>query len=400
MNFKAAKPVITPATQPKSVSVLGATGSIGRSTIDLIKQAPERYRVVALASKNNVDLLVQQALELRPAFVAIEEEGHYAQLKAGLEGSNIKIGAGAKAVVEAAEMDADWTISAIVGAAALPPTLAAIRRGGMVALANKECLVCAGDLVLEAAKKSGATLLPVDSEHNAIFQSFDFEKPETVEKITLTASGGPFRTTPKEALKAVTAAQAVKHPNWSMGAKISIDSATMMNKGLEIIEAYYLFPLEKNQIDVIVHPESIIHGLVHYTDGSVLAGMSTPDMRVPIAHTLAWPQRITTNTSRLDLTAHGKLTFEAPDEEKFPAIRLAKTALQNGGNAPAILNAANEVCVQHFLDGTIGFLDIAETVEKAIDALANNATLKTVDAVNDIDLKTRIYVNNLIKNLN
>jgi 1-deoxy-D-xylulose-5-phosphate reductoisomerase len=387
------------ATAPKRVSVLGSTGSIGKSTLDLLARQKDAYKVEALAARNNVDLLVQQCLEFRPAFVAIEEESHFPQLQKGLEGTGIEMAAGPEAVIEAARQNTDWTISAIVGAAAVLPTLAAIRRGGTIALANKECLVCAGDILMAEVRKHGATLLPVDSEHNAIFQAFDFEKPETVEKITLTASGGPFRTLSRAELANVTAKEAIRHPNWNMGAKISVDSATMMNKGLEVIEAYHLFPLEENQIDVVIHPESIIHGLVHYRDGSVLAGMSPPDMRVPIAHSLAWPGRIETPTARLDLTTIGRLTFEAPDEERFPALRLAREALIQGGAAPAILNAANEVAVMQFIEGKIAFLSITALVSEALGALAGSTAPKSVEDVIELDFKTRDYVNSLINKL-
>jgi 1-deoxy-D-xylulose-5-phosphate reductoisomerase len=399
-RMKAAKLNPRKATAKRRVSVLGSTGSIGKSTLDLLARQPESFEVEVLAARNNVDVLVQQCLAVRPRLVAIEDESHAQTLKTALAGTDIEVTSGPQAVLEAAARPADWTISAIVGTAALMPTLAAVRRGGTVALANKECLVSAGALLMAEVRKHGATLLPVDSEHNAIFQAFDFERPESVEKITLTASGGPFRTFPKAALERVTAKEAVRHPNWSMGAKISVDSATMMNKGLEIIEAYHLFPIKAGQIDVIIHPESVVHGLVHYTDGSVIAGLSATDMRVPIAHTLAWPSRSETKNPRLDLTQYGKLTFEAPDEDKFPALRLAREALVAGGNATAVLNAANEVAVHHFIEGHIGFPSITALVEKALDALAGPQPLNSVEYVNEIDLKTRDYTNKLINQIN
>ena len=359
-----------PGVAPKRVTILGSTGSIGTNTVELIAENPEAYAVEALTAKTNVALLAEQARKLGARLAVIGDSDLYGELKEALAGTGIETAAGKAALIEAATRPADWVMAAIVGAAGLEPTLAAIRRGGSVGLANKECLVCAGDLMVAEIRKSGATLLPVDSEHNAIFQVFDMGQSAAVEKITLTASGGPFRKLDHQAMAKVTPEQAVAHPNWDMGAKISVDSATMMNKGLELIEAYYLFPVEKDQIDILVHPQSVIHSMVFYVDGSVLAQLGMPDMRTPIAYTLGWPERIPAPSPRLDLGKVGELTFEAPDSKRFPALRLARQSLQSGGAAPTILNAANEVAVAGFLDGKIGFLDIARVVEETLEHLA------------------------------
>jgi 1-deoxy-D-xylulose-5-phosphate reductoisomerase len=354
---------------PRRVTILGSTGSVGCSTVDLIARHPERFAVEALAARANVAKLAEQAVQLKAKRAVIADDTQYASLRDALAGTGIAVAAGERAVVEAASVPAEWVMSAIVGAAGLEPTLAAVQRGAIVALANKECLVCAGKLLMAEVRKHGATLLPVDSEHSAIFQVFDFVQAEQVEKIVLTASGGPFRTVSMEDMKRVTPQAAVAHPNWSMGAKISVDSATMMNKGLELIEAYHLFPVRTDQIEIVVHPQSIIHSLVCYQDGSVLAQLGTPAMRTPISYALGWPRRMTTPSQRLDLVQLGKLTFEAPDAERFPALRLAREALHQGGGAPTILNAANEVAVAGFLAGEIGFLDIARSVEHALAVL-------------------------------
>lgn len=352
--------------QPRSVTVLGSTGSIGCNTVDLLLRQSDAFRVEALTANNNVEILVRQAIQLRPRMVAVSDGSSYASLKEGLAGTGIEVAAGPQAVVEAASRPADWVMAAIVGAAGLRPVLAAVERGAVVALANKESLVCAGELVTAAVRRHGATLLPVDSEHSAIFQVLDFDQREQVEKIILTASGGPFRTVERAAMGRMTPAQAVAHPNWDMGAKISVDSATMMNKGLELVEAFHLFGLPEERIDILVHPQSVIHSMVAYCDGSVLAQLGTPDMRTPIAYALGWPRRIAAPSARLDLAAIGRLTFEAPDPQRFPALRLARQALQTGGTAPTILNAANEIAVRNFLGGTIGFLDIAAVVEATL----------------------------------
>lgn len=358
------------ANHPKKrVAILGSTGSVGTQTIDLIQRSPERYEVVALTANRNVALLVEQARALRPEIVVIADESQYQALKSALADTNIAVAAGAKAVEEAAAGDSDWVMSAIVGSAGLPATLAAARRGATIAFANKETLVCAGPLMMKLVEDAGARLLPVDSEHNAIFQVFDFDHPEAITKLILTASGGPFRTTTREAMAKMTAAEAIKHPVWSMGAKISIDSATLMNKALEVIEAHFLFHMPPEKIDVIVHPQSVIHSMVEYADGSVLAQMGSPDMRTPIGYCLAWPERMETPSPKLDLAKIAQLTFEAPDEVRFPALRFAKEAMKKGGTAPAALSAANEVAVQAFLDGRIGFLDIERINEYVLTKL-------------------------------
>lgn len=390
------------SAEPKTVTVLGATGSVGANTIDLLMRNPGAYRVEALTGNRNVALLAEQALALCPRFVALADgDGDgagYQELKAALAGTGIEIAMGPDAVVEAASRPADWVMAAIVGAAGLAPTVAAARRGAVIGLANKESLVCAGELVMAEVKRAGATLLPVDSEHSAIFQIFDFSQPEKVEKIILTASGGPFRQASRDEMALMTPAQAVAHPNWSMGAKISVDSATMMNKGLELIEAHHLFGLGEERIDIVVHPQSVIHSMVAYVDGSVLAQLGTPDMRTPIAYALGWPQRIDAPSKRLDFGAMGDLTFEAPDPQRFPALRLAREALRAGGSTPTILNAANEVAVQAFLTGRIGFLDIAQVVEAAIDSMPYQG-LTSLDDVVAIDGEARIVAGTLAENL-
>ncbi|MAR56798.1 MAG: 1-deoxy-D-xylulose-5-phosphate reductoisomerase [Rickettsiales bacterium] len=352
-----------PQTAPKRLSILGATGSIGCSTLALVQEHPEQFCIEALTAQDNVDKLIEQAVTFRPALAVIGNEAHYQTLKDALSPYGITCAAGAEAICEAAQRPVDTVMMAIVGAVSLRPTFCAIEAGSSIAFASKECLVCAGELMMEACRKSGATLLPVDSEHNAIFQVFDFEQPDAIEKITLTASGGPFRSWTAEAMAKATPEQAVAHPNWSMGAKISVDSATMMNKALEVIEAYHLFPLRSEQIEVVVHPESIIHSFVHYRDGSVLAQLGMPDMRIPIAHTLSWPQRMKTQNPALSLTEMGALTFEAPDAERFPALRIVRDVLAAKPGAAIAFNAANEVAVEAFLAGTLPFGRIAPLVE-------------------------------------
>lgn len=356
-----------PAAQRKRVTILGSTGSVGTQTIDLISRAPEKYDVVALTALKNVTLLAEQAKKLKPELAVIADESQYAALKSALAGTNIAVAAGAQAVVEAAQIDSDWVMSAIVGSAGLPGTLAAARRGATIAFANKETLVCAGPLMMKLVSECNAQLLPVDSEHNAIWQVFDFERREAISRLILTASGGPFRTKTRDEMAAMTPEQAVKHPVWAMGAKISIDSATLMNKALEVIEAHFLFAMPSEKIDVIVHPQSVIHSMVEYEDGSVLAQMGSPDMRTPIGYCLAWPERMETPAAKLDFAKLGQLTFEAPDAVKFPALRFAREAMTKGGTAPAVLNAANEVAVQAFLDKRIGFLDIERVNEETMN---------------------------------
>lgn len=369
----------------KTITILGSTGSVGRQTVGLLASTPERFRVRALVGGRNVSLLAQQARLLNAEIAVIADAALACELAVALANTNIQVAAGEQAVLDAAAIPIDWTMAAITGAAGLAPTLAAIRQGRTVALANKESLVCAGELMLAAVRDAGATLLPVDSEHNAIFQSLADKNYAAVEKIILTASGGPFRTASLEEMSRATPNMALRHPVWSMGAKISIDSATMMNKGLEIIEAARLFSLDETQIDVLVHPQSVIHGMVCYRDGSVLAQLSSPDMRVPIAHTLAWPERMATPSPRLDLAQLARLDFHAPDLQRFPALVLARDALRAGGGAPTILNAANEVAVAAFRDRRIGFLDIVGTVARVLDALGTQRadTLDTVVALDN-----------------
>lgn len=379
----------------RSVSILGATGSIGRSTMALMEAAePGAFRIEALVANRDVATLAAQALRFRARFAAVADHAAWPALKEALGGSGIMLAAGPEAVVEAASRPADWTMAAIVGAAGLRSTLAALERGGTLALANKESLVCAADLVMQAAARGGATLLPVDSEHNAVFQCLAGCDGAGIEKIVLTASGGPFRDWPLERMARVTPEQALKHPTWTMGAKISIDSATMMNKGLEIIEAARLFALPGERIEVLVHPQSAVHGMVHYADGSVLAQLGSPDMRTPIAHALAWPARMVAEIPRLDLVALGRLEFFAPDPVRFPALRLAREALLAGGGAPTILNAANETAVALFLDRRLGFLDIATVVEATLDGLAGSRA-DGLEAILALDAEARAVAGRL-----
>lgn len=374
------------------MTILGATGSVGLSTLDLILREPARYQVVALTAQTNVAALSDLARRTKARLAVIGDPALYGALRTALEGTGIEAAAGRPAVIEAAQRPANWIMAGIVGAAGLAPTLAAIAQGSTVAIANKECLVCAGDYVIEAAKRSGAKLLPVDSEHNAIFQVFESAHPEAVEKITLTASGGPFRTASLQEMRLATPAQAIAHPNWNMGAKISVDCATLMNKGLELIEAYYLFPVTKDQIEIVIHPQSVIHSMVSYVDGSVLAQMASPDMRTPIAYSLGWPDRMHAPVPRLDLVQLGRLTFEAPDFSRFPALKLARQALRAGGGAPTILNAANEVAVAGFLAGRIGFLEIAGLVEAALGHREMSpflGTLGGLEQISQLDAQVR-----------
>lgn len=383
------------APTSRRVTILGSTGSVGRSTIDLVMREPERFPVEALTAQSNVALLAEQAMQVKAKLAVIGDETLLAELRQRLAGSGIETAAGAGAIVEAAARSAEWVMAAIVGAAGLEPTLAAVRRGALVALANKESLVCAGELVMREAALHGATILPVDSEHNAIFQVFDFDAPESIDRVILTASGGPFRTLNLSEMREVTPAQAIAHPVWSMGAKISVDSATLMNKGLEMIEASFLFPVPESRIEVLIHPQSVIHSLVSYVDGSVLAQLGTPDMRTPIAVALAWPGRMATPATRLDLAAIAKLTFEVPDFARFPALNLTRQALQTGGAAPTILNAANEVAVDAFLNGRIGFLDITRIVEQTL-ARVQYGALTDLAAVREADGAARRYAGHLI----
>jgi 1-deoxy-D-xylulose-5-phosphate reductoisomerase len=346
----------------KTISILGSTGSVGTQTLDLVASNLDRFKVRALVGGRNVAVLAAQARLFRPDMTVISDESLLPELRAALAGTNLSCAA----VIEAAALKVDWTMSAITGIAGLEPTLAAVRHGGAIAFANKEALVSAGDVLLNAVRDAGATLLPVDSEHNAVMQAMADGQHKAVEKIILTASGGPFRTWSLADMRAITPEAALRHPVWSMGAKISIDSATMMNKGLEVIEAARLFALTSERIEVLVHPQSVIHGMVCYADGSVLAQLGSPDMRIPIAHALAWPERLPTAAPRLDLAAVAKLEFAAPDEVRFPALRLAREVLVAGAGAPAVLNAANEIAVAAFLARQIGFLDISAIVETVL----------------------------------
>lgn len=384
------------AVTARRVTVLGSTGSIGVSTLDVIAHARETYGadafpIEALTAQSNVELLAEQARRFRPSLAVIGDAARGGALKQMLAGTGIESAAGREAVIEAAARPSYVVMVAIVGAASLAPALAAVRRGATIALANKECIVAAGDLFRRAVAESGATLIPVDSEHNAAFQLLNFDEAHAIERVTLTASGGPFRDWPSERMAVATPEQAVAHPNWSMGAKISVDSATLMNKGLELIEAHFLFSLEPDRLAVLVHPQSIVHCLVSYADGSTLAHLSAPDMRTPIAHALAWPRRMSSPSRRLDLAMLNKLTFEVPDPERFPCLNLAQTCLRQGGLAPTILNAANEVAVQAFLGRRIGFLDIARVVEDTLSARTANSTAipRDVDGILDADRQAR-----------
>jgi 1-deoxy-D-xylulose-5-phosphate reductoisomerase len=367
----------------RSLTILGATGSVGSQTLDLVARNPGRWQVEALTAGSDVAGLVTAAKACGARFVAIADGAKGAALKDALAGTGIASGAGESALVDAAARDAEIVITAIVGAAGLPPTMAAVKRGAQIGIANKETLVCAGPVVTAAAAAHGATLLPVDSEHNAIFQVFPHDDPAQVERVILTASGGPFRTRSRDEMRGVSVADACKHPTWSMGAKISIDSATLMNKGLELIEAAQLFPVDVERLDVIVHPQSVIHSMVEYVDGSVLAQLGSPDMRIPIAYAMGWPERIATPAARLDLAAIASLSFEKPDLERFPCLALAWAAMRAGGSAPCILNAANEIAVAAFIAGQAGFLDIDAIVAETLNMVASGpvATLEEVMAI-------------------
>jgi 1-deoxy-D-xylulose-5-phosphate reductoisomerase len=352
---------------PRRITILGSTGSVGQSTVDLIAREPDCYHVEALVAGNSVDKLAKQARRLHARLAVVANPDRYRDLKGALAGTGVEAAAGPDAVVEAADRPAEWVMAAIVGFAGLHSTLVAARRGAMVALANKEALVCAGRLLIEAVEESGGVLLPVDSEHNAIFQVLEPQHRHAIDRLILTASGGPFREWSLVDMARASPEQALAHPNWDMGAKISIDSATMMNKGLELIEAHLLFGLPSQQVEIVVHPQSVIHSMVAYRDGSVLAQLGTPDMRVPITHALGWPSRIDGPAARLDFSTLSALTFERPDSGRFPSLRLARQALATGGFAPIVMNAANEAAVAAFLSRRIGFLDIAGIVEDVME---------------------------------
>ncbi len=382
----------------KSITILGLTGTIGQNVSELIAAEPERFQVESVIAQKSADKLAQLARQIGAKKAVVADESKLPVLKEHLAGTGIKAEAGAAAVLESSSQKVDLFMSSAVGFCALEPTLAAVRAGSNIGLANKECLVCAGSLMTEEVEKAGVKLLPIDSEHNSIHQVFDFERSADVEKLILTASGGPFRNFTAEQLKTVTPEMAVKHPNWNMGAKISVDSATMMNKGLEVIEAYHLFPVEKKQIDVLVHPQSVIHGLVTYNDGSMLAGLSFPDMKVPISYALGYPQRLANNTKRIDLAELGSLTFEKPDISRFPCLGLAMQALELEGKAPVALNAANEVAVAAFLGGRITFLQIAYVVEMVLEKIISSGKniLASLEEVYETDARARELAEHII----
>lgn len=370
-----------PSAAPRSVSILGATGSIGDSTLRVIAQHPKHFRIATLTAQNNADKLIALATQFCPTLVAIGNEAHFARVRAALKPLGITVLAGATGIEEAASARADITIAAIVGAAGLLPTLRAMEQGTAVALANKEALVCAGALVMELCATHGTTLLPIDSEHNAIFQVLANNHRAAVEKITLTASGGPLLHHPLAAFDDVTPEMAINHPKWSMGAKISVDSATMMNKGLELIEAHYLFDMPASKLGVLVHPESIVHSLVHYADGSVLAQLGMPDMAIPIAYALSWPERIRVETPRLDLAQLGTLTFAPLEAARFPALALARAALMEGPAHIIALNASNEIAVEKFLAREIPFTAIANTVARIVKTTSTVAITSIADVL-------------------
>jgi 1-deoxy-D-xylulose-5-phosphate reductoisomerase len=388
-----------PANAERSVTLLGATGSVGASTVDLLKREGKRYRVEAVSANKSSAALAALARQLGARFAAVGDPVCYGGLKDALAGTGIEVGAGESGLIEAAERPAEWVLGAITGAAGLKPTLAAADRGAIVALANKETLVCAGDLFMRRAAAAGATILPVDSEHNALFQAMSGSRREDVRRVILTASGGPFRTTSADAIRVATVEQALKHPNWSMGPKITIDSATLMNKGLEVIEAHHLYSLPSDQIDVLVHPQSIVHSLVEFCDGSMIAQLGSPDMRIPIAYCLAWPGRIMGPAPRLDLARAATLSFEEPDLARFPALALARRALEAGGAAPTVLNAANEVAVAEFLARRLNFAGISALVEATLEAaMSRNWTSepKSVEDALSIDHNARLLARDLL----
>jgi 1-deoxy-D-xylulose-5-phosphate reductoisomerase len=372
----------------RRIAILGATGSIGRSTLDLVERSPERFEVVALTAQKSVAALADAARRTGAKLAVIADPGRFDELRTALDGSGCRAAAGPEGLVEAAACEAEWVMAAIVGCAGLVPTMAAIEAGKAVALANKEALVTAGSLMTDAAKSSGATLLPVDSEHNAIFQCLAGSRSQDVSRLVLTASGGPFRERSLDEMSRATPAQAVAHPKWSMGTKISVDSATLMNKGLELIEAHHLFGLPSDRIDVIVHPQSVVHSLVEFVDGSLLAQLGSADMRIPIAYTLAWPERMETPAERLSLANIGRLDFEKPDLARFPSLRLAREALEGSGGEAIVLNAANEVAVEAFLKGAIGFCDIGRLVEEALGKI-NSSAPQSIEEVVALDRETR-----------
>lgn len=390
---------IAPAAAPKRLNILGSTGSIGQSTLSVVAEHPERFTVQVLTAQNNVELLAQQAKQVRAKMAVIGDENHYRALQQLLSGTGIGCAAGRDALIQTASEPAECTVAGIVGAAGLEVALAAIGNSDVLALANKECLVCAGEVFMQAVAASHTRLIPVDSEHSAIFQVLNERQRDQVEAIVLTASGGPFWQRPVGTFHAITPEEAVAHPNWKMGAKISVDSATMMNKGLELIEAYYLFGVEESRLSALIHPESIVHSLVYYADGSVLAQLGTPDMRTPIAVSLAWPERMSVSAPRLDLAALGSLTFTAPDYARFPLLKLAQEALKQKGASLPVLNAANEEAVSAFLDRRIGFENIHAVVAQTLARLGSVGAVCTLEAVRAIDEEARICARAFIARL-
>lgn len=382
----------------RKVSILGATGSVGTSTLDLVERYPDRFEVIALTAARNVEALADAARRTSAKLAVIDDPSLLGELRSRLADTDCRADTGRDALSEAASGDAELVVAAIVGCAGLEPVMAAVEAGKTLALANKEALVTAGDLMTGAADRTGAVILPVDSEHNAIFQCLAGNDCKHVARLVLTASGGPFRTKSVREMASMDARAAVAHPNWSMGAKISVDSATMMNKGLELIEAHHLFGCQSSQIDILVHPQSVVHSMVEFIDGSVIAQLGSPDMRIPIAFALSYPERIETGVERLDLAKVATLTFESPDPERFPALRLARWALEAGGSAPVVLNAANEEAVTAFLGGRIGFLDIARTVEEAMARISASAPRSIADVI-DIDRSARALAEQLMSEL-
>jgi 1-deoxy-D-xylulose 5-phosphate reductoisomerase len=377
------RPTGTSAREPRVITILGATGSIGRSTAAILSDAPDAFTVTAVAGGRDAQALAQVAIRLKASFAALADPAGYETLKQALAGTGIKAAAGPQAVVEVALHPSDLVMGAIAGTAGVRPTFAALEAGRTIALANKECLVCAGAAFMRQAAMSGTRLLPVDSEHNAIFQALGDADPDTIEMMTLTASGGPFRTWTREDIAAATPEQALAHPNWAMGPKVTVDSAGLMNKGLEVIEAHHLFAIEAARLDVLVHAQSLVHGLVSFTDGSVTAGLAAPDMKVPIAHCLSYPERLKTKARRLDLAAAGQLTFERPDFDRFPALRVALDSLRAGQGLPTVMNAANEIAVEAFLARLISFHDIARIVENACEAALADGTAREPTSIDE-----------------
>ena len=382
----------------RTISILGATGSVGSSTLDLVERSPDRFEVIALTAAKNVAALADAALRTNAKLAVIDDTALLPELERRLAGSNCRATTGREALAEAASGEAEWVMAAIVGCAGLEPVMAAIEAGRTIALANKESLVTAGELMITAARTHGATILPVDSEHNAIFQCLAGSHSYDIAKLVLTASGGPFRNWTRDQMAVATPDQAVAHPNWSMGAKISVDSATMMNKGLELIEAHHLFALPSERLEVIIHPQSVIHSMVEFVDGSVLAHLGSPDMRIPIAHALAWPERMETPAEKLDLARIGTLNFEAPNLDQFPSLKVARQAMEMGGALPVVLNAANEEAVAAFLDRRIGFLAIVDMVEEALARMDASKPQSIADVI-DIDRRTRALANDLMSEM-